>query len=553
MSRPPSPCAPHCLHCESLYRSVRRRTEGRAVGGCPQKSWRIVKTANGREIPASIPGYGIVSPYVGPATTRTFVTRATRQVHPVGHGRSKRLEDISAAIDACELKSGDTISFHHHLRNGDQVLNMVLAVAARRGIKDLTIATSSIFGVHAPLVEHIRNGVVARILTAYMSGPVADAVSSGLLSNPVVFQTHGGRARAIESGELHIDVAFIAAPAADPYGNLNGVDGPAACGPLGYAMVDAQYADRVVAVTDYLQPYPLCPVDIFQDQVDFVVVVDSIGDPAGILSGTTKPTTEPVGLQIAQSAARLIEASGLLEHGFSFQTGAGGVSIAVAEYVKGLMQRNQVQGSFAAGGVTGALVEMLELGLFRTIFDVQCFDLRAVESYRRDFRHQAMSASMYANPHSRGAVVNQLDVMILGASEVDVDFNVNVTTGSSGMILGGSGGHADTAAGAKLAIVTTRLSSRAGAKVVGKVDCLTTPGETIDAVVTEVGISVNPGRTDLIDRFHAAGIELMQIDEMLCAARALAGEPTSRVQGAEVVGVVEYRDGSVIDLIRASR
>jgi citrate lyase subunit alpha / citrate CoA-transferase len=290
----------------------------------------------------------------------------------------------------------------------------VLAVAARRELTDLKIAASSLFPVHAPLVEHMRRGVVTRLCTAYVSGPVADALSRGVLPKPVVMQTHGGRARAIEAGELHIDVAFVAAPAADRHGNLSGAEGPAACGPLGYAMVDVQYADRVVAVTNHLCTHPLCPIDISQDKVDFVVTIDSIGDPRGILSGTTRPTAEPVGLQIASTAAQVIAASGLLGDGFSLQTGAGGVSIATSLYVKAAMSERRVQGSFAAGGVTGYLVDMLEAGLFRTVFDVQCFDLEAVESYRNDRRHQAMSASLYANPHNRGPLVEQLDAMLLG-------------------------------------------------------------------------------------------------------------------------------------------
>ena len=106
-------------------------------------------------------------------------------------------------------------------------------------------------------------------------------------------QTHGGRARAIESGELRIDAAFVAAPTADTCGNINGVDGRAACGTLGYPMVDVRHADRVVAVTDNLVPYPACPIDIAQDEVDYVVAVDSIGDPRQIASGTTRPTTDP--------------------------------------------------------------------------------------------------------------------------------------------------------------------------------------------------------------------------------------------------------------------
>ncbi len=507
-------------------------------------------------IPPMVEGYGPVVPFEGVRPPPACITRAAVRVAPFARGRDKLLDDIEAAFDACEIADGATLSFHHHLRNGDQVLNQVLAVAARRGLRGLTIAASSVFPVHAPLVEHLRSGVVGRVTTAYMSGPVAEAVSRGVLAAPVVMTTHGGRARAIEAGELHIDVAFIAAPSADRHGNLGGAEGRAACGPLGYAMVDAQFADRVVAITDQLWPQPPAPVDIPQDQVDFVVVVDSIGDPAGILSGTTRPTTEAVGLQIASSAAQVIAASGLLCDGFSLQTGAGGVSIATAMYVKELMRKRGVQGSFGAGGVTGTLVDMLDEGLFRNVFDVQCFDPKAVESYRRDRRHLAMSASMYANPHSRGPLVERLDAMLLGAAEVDLDFNVNVTTGSGGVILGGSGGHADTAAGARLAIVTTRLTAGAGPKIVERVRCLTTPGATIDAVVTEAGVAVNPIRADLRERLVAAGIEVLPIETLQSRARALApaAEPSEAMaEPARVVAVVEYRDGRVTDVIRQAR
>ena len=506
-----------------------------------------------RSLPDFVEGYGSVRAFAGVQPPPAVVTRAATRVSPATGGRDKLLRDIDAAFDACNIRDGATLSFHHHLRNGDQVLNQVLAVAARRGLRGLRIAPSSLFPVHAPVVDHMRSGVVTRIATAYVSGPVAEAISRGLLANPVVMQTHGGRARVIESGELHIDVAFVAAPAADRHGNLSGAEGPAACGPLGYAMVDVQHADRVVAITDHLCPHPLCPIDISQEKVDFVVPVDSIGDPKGILSGSTRPTTETVGLQIASTAAQVIAASGLLREGFSFQTGAGGVSIAASMYVKALMSERRVQGSFGAGGVTGYLVDMLEAGLFRTVFDVQCFDLRAVESYRNDRRHQAMSASLYANPHNRGPLVEQLDTMLLGAAEIDLDFNVNVTTGTGGIILGGSGGHADTAAGAKLALVTTRLASSAGPKIVERVGCITTPGETIDAVVTEAGVAVHPRRQDLRERLQSAGIDVLSMAQLHARARELApGIPAvaSRTADARIVGVVEYRDGQVIDVIR---
>lgn len=511
-----------------------------------------MKNAVARDIPQRIAGYGKVEPFSG-AFDRlsTIVVKAPIRMHTAVPGTSKLLPNISAALDACELKDGAVISFHHHLRNGDHVLNLVLDEIAKRKLQDIKIAPSSIFPVHAPLVEHFAREVVTGVHTAYMSGPVAHAISRGALKLPAIMHTHGGRARAIECGDLHIDVAFVGAPTADVYGNINGVEGISACGTLGYAMVDVMYADRVVAITDHLVGYPACPIDITQDYIDYVVKVDSIGDPGGIVSGTTRATADPVGLQIANTAARVIEASGLLSDEFSFQTGAGGISLAVAACLKEILQQKHVQGSFASGGITGYIVDMLEAGLFRTLFDVQCFDLKAVDSYRRNETHQPMSASMYGNPHNRGAVVNLLDAMILGAAEIDLDFNVNVTTGTDGIIIGGSGGHADCAAGAKLALVTTRLSAGGYCKVVEKVTTVTTPGDTVDALVTEEGVAVNPRRAELGERLRSAGLPVVAIEELKQSAEQRTSKPESRSPGEQVVAVVEYRDGTVIDVVHA--
>jgi len=512
-----------------------------------------MRNAAGRDVPERIEGYHRVKPFAGAFANLGAVTKAPVTVRSAVPGKGKLLPDIPAALDACELRDGATVSFHHHLRNGDLVLNAVLAAIAGRGLREITVAASSLFPVHAPLIEHISRGVVSGLHTAYMSGPVAHAISRGALKAPAIMCTHGGRARAIESGDLHIDVAFIGAPAADAYGNINGVAGRSACGTLGYAMADAMYADRVVAITDDLVSYPACPIDISQDHVDYVVKVDSIGDPREIVSGTTRGTTDPTGLRIAQLAARVIDASGLLTEGFSFQTGAGGISLAVAASLKEVMQQKRIQSSFASGGITGDIVDMLEGGLFRTLFDVQCFDLRAVDSYRRNETHQAMSASMYANPHNRGAVVNKLDAMILGAAEIDLGFNVNVTTGADGVIMGGSGGHADCAAGAKLALVTTRLNAGKHAKVVETVTTLTTPGETVDVLVTEEGVAVNPDRAELGERLRSAGIPVVTIGRLHELAIRRTCKRESRARDKQAVAVVEYRDGTVIDVVRAAK
>jgi len=515
---------------------------------------KTMKNVVGRELPDTVPGYGVVVPFeTTGAVTQEAGQAAVASFRNQG-GMSKVLPSIRAALEACGARDGNTISFHHHLRNGDHVLNMVLEVAAEMGLKNLRVAASSIFPVHAPLVKHIRTGLVTSLYTAYVAGPVADAISAGALEGITVLQTHGGRARAIESGSLPIDIAFIAAPTADDYGNINGVDGPSACGTLGYAQVDAVWGRRVVAVTDNLAPYPACPIEISQDKVDFVVPVPSIGDASQIVSGTTRVTDDPVGLAIASTAAGVLDASGLIAEGFSFQTGAGGVSLAVARYVRNIMEERRVQGSFGAGGVTRQIVEMLEAGLFRTLFDVQCFDLDAVRSYRENPKHQSMSASLYANPWSRGAIVDRLDSMILGAAEVDLDFNVNVSTRTDGRLLGGSGGHSDTAAGAKLALVTTKLKAGMHPKVVEHVTTVTTPGESIDVVVTEAGVAVNPRREDLRDRLITFGIDVVPIQKLFDLAnnenRKSFTRDVCETDDRRIVALQEYRDGTIIDVLR---
>ncbi|WP_094033850.1 citrate lyase subunit alpha [Antarctobacter heliothermus] len=490
------------------------------------------------ELPTDIPGYGPLLPH-----------RATRKG---GARRSKLLPDFDAAIAACDLRDGATVSFHHHLRNGDGVLNMVMEALARRGLRDLHIAASSIFPVHAPLIDHIRNGTVSRISTAFMSGPVGEAISRGVLPTPVTLQTHGGRARALDLRELPVDVAFVAAPAADDMGNLSGSTGPTACGTLGYPMVDVGVARHTVAVTDTLMPYPVPAIDIPQTCVTHVVQVAHIGDAAGIASGTTRPANDPLSLSIADTAAQVIAASGLLQEGISFQTGAGGASLATAAAVGREMAARGVTGSFCSGGITGFHVQMLNDGLFRGLLDVQCFDLEAVRSYRDDPRHQSMSAATYAGPHVGGAVVDRVDAVVLGAAEVDLNFNVNVTTRAGGIIIGGSGGHADTAAGSRLAVVTTRLTAAGFAKLVPQVGTLTTPGATIDVVVTEAGLAVNPARPDLAERLISAGLRVRDMADLVAEAALAGTRPTPPRALGRIVAVCEYRDGNVTDVVRVA-
>lgn len=453
------------------------------------------------------------------------------------------------AIARSGLICGGTLSFHHHLRNGDTVMLQVLRACRALGLNDLHIAPSSLFPCHASLIPFLQDGTVRRVTTSYMNGPLADAVRAGVLPEPAVLQSHGGRAAAIESGKLAIDVAFVAAPAVDAMGNLSGAAGPQACGPLGYAMVDAQHACHVVAVTD-CRVRDMPRVCIPGAQVDQVVQVDSIGSAARIVSGTTGRQVSDKGRAIADMAAQLIAASGLLRDGFTFQTGAGATSLAVAAAIGPIMAARGVVGEFAAGGITAPLVDMFHQGLFRRLWDVQAFDLAAVASYRADADHLAMSAAHYASPLRAETIADKLDVMILGAAEVDTAFNVNVTQASDGRIIGGSGGHCDTAAGAKLAIVTTTLTAGGFPKIVDQLTCRTTPGSGIAAVITEAGIAIHPMHPDLAKRARLAGLPVVPIETLRDRASALAPAAKRLPQDGRVVAICEYRDGSVLDVIR---
>lgn len=461
---------------------------------------------------------------------------------------SKLVSSLREAIAASGLRDGMTVSFHHHLRSGDYVINMVMNEIAAMGIKNLTVNASSLFDVHAPLAEHIKSGVITRIITDYMSEGLGKYISAGIMEQPVEFMTHGGRPTAIMQGKTPIDMAFVAAPAADCEGSCTGKIGRSACGSLGYAFADAELAKKTVVITDGLCEHLEEP-SIDGKYVDFVVSVDEIGDPRGIVSGTTTITRDPVGLIMARDAADVIKYSGLLKDGFSFQTGAGGASLAAAKFLMEIMLEEKIHGGFGLGGITGYMVDMLRAGCFEELRDVQCFDLKAVESIRTDPRHHEISAFEYASPANGHAWVNSLDAVILGATEIDTGFNVNVHTNSSGTIMGGSGGHSDTAAGAKLAMVIAPLFRARQPIITERVSCVSTPGRDIDVFVTQYGIAVNPKNEELRDRLIRAHLPIVSIEELKAKAESLCGVPKALEHGERVVAKVIGRGGEVQDEI----
>lgn len=467
---------------------------------------------------------------------------------------SPKLATMEEAIRRSGLKDGMTISFHHHFRGGDKVVNMVVDKLAEMGFKNLHLAASSLSDVHAPLIEHIRNGVITRISTSGLRGELAKEISHGLMKEPVIFRSHGGRGSAIANGDLHIDVAFLGAPSSDPLGNACGYsrseNAKSICGSLGYALPDAQYADKVVIITDDLVPYPNTPNAISERNVDFVVVADSVGDSSKISSGAIRDTKNPRDILLAQQAAKVIINSGYFKNGFSIQTGSGGASLAAVKFIRESMIENNIVADFALGGITAHMVKLHEEGLIKRLIDVQSFDKVAAESLRKNPMHKEVSANEYASADEPGSAVHYLDIVILSALEVDVNFNVNVLVGSDGIIRGAIGGHPDTAADSALSIIVCPLLRGRIPCVVDEVTTLITPGSNVDIIVTEYGIAVNPRRPELKERLAKAGLKIVDIHDLRDKAMSVIGQPAELPFGDKVVGVVMNRDGSVMDVIK---
>ncbi len=461
---------------------------------------------------------------------------------------NKCKKSLEEAIRESGLKDGMTVSFHHHLRNGDYVLNTVMDCIAKMGIRNIKINASALTDAALPLLEHIKNGVVTGIETAYIGPGLGRELTKGVLPEPIIFRSHGGRAHAVTSGQSHIDVAFIAASMADKEGNITGQVGKSAFGPIGYAAADAKCADHKIAITDCLAEKAE-RVSISSEYIDAVVCVESIGDPEKIMSNTTQITRSPLRLKIAKDTARLIAASGLLKNGMSFQTGSGGISLAAAKFLREQMKERGIVGSYCLGGITEYLVDLYREGLFESILDVQCFDMAAVSSLRDDAEHREISCSEYADIAMEGCYINNLNVAILSATEIDLDFNVNVHTDSYGNIMGGSGGHTDASEGADLTIIVAPLLRGRISTVRERVTTISTPGKFIDAFVTERGIAVNPKRTDLYAKLKDAGLPLMDIKEQYARALELTGIPEKQEKGERIAARVLFRDGTELDTI----
>ncbi len=516
-----------------------------------------VENAIGRKVPKAINDVELI-PYKGPFSHKPVLDhKYGPKLGYVAKEETELVATLSEAMDKVGLKDGMTISFHHHFRNGDMVMNMVLEEIEKKGLKGLTLAPSSTFPCQEEaIIRCIQNGTIAHVEGGSARGEFGRLVSSGLyLEKPMRIRSHGGRVRAIEAGEIHIDVAFIGAPSADELGNLNAIRGPSACGTINFSYVDARFADNVIAITDHLVEYPNFPMSISQELVDYVVVVPKIGDPSKIASGELRVTSSPTRLKIAKDVVRIADLLGYMKEGMSFQAGAGGISLAFTEFLHNLLKERGIKAGWAQGGTTQFLVDMLKDGTVKKLITGQAFDVAAVDNMREDPKnHVDLPIGAYANVHGKGCTVNKLDVVVLGATEVDLNFNVNTATMSTGIIAEPVGGHSDTAAGAKLTIITVPLFRGRYPVIVKECTTVVTPGETIDVVITERGVAINPLRKDLLERLSKVKVprdlRICTIEELQKMAYDITGTTIEHNWGDKIVALIEYRDGTIIDVVR---
>jgi len=515
---------------------------------------KLVQNALGRQVPAEINGAAAI-PYAG---VGKHIPQGNKAGGPIRSAANypadgdKRTETIKQALINAGLKDGMTISTHHHLRNGDFVANAVFAAAAELGVQDLRWFPSASFPCHAGMIDHMESGVIGHI-EGSMNGPLGDYCTAGKMRGMAVLRSHGGRYQAIQDGEVHVDIAVIAAPTADAFGNATGDRGPTACGLLGFALADSEYADHVIAVTDNLVPFPCIPWQIQGNNVDQVVVMDSIGDASKIISGTTQITKSPDRLLIAELTAQFCDEAGIVQDGFSFQAGAGGTALSFALFLRDMMRERKIKARFVRGGSTQYLVDMLEEGLTDYILDGQTFDLAGVRSMRENAGHVNTSPFTSYNWHGKGNFASMLDAVVLGATEVDVNFNANVVTHSDGRLLHGIGGWQNCLASKCTILPIPSFRDRIPV-ILDRVTTLCGPGELIDVIVTERGIAINPLRTDLLERLRGSSLPIRAITEIKAEVEDICGGAADKPElDEQVVAAIKWVDGTVIDCVRKIR
>jgi len=514
------------------------------------KNENLVKNAVGRMVPTEVNGEKQI-PFQGVDKYKVKDVKHAPQISSSGDfplDGNKTVASLKDALVKAGLKDGMTISTHHHFRNGDLIANEIFDIVKELGVKDIRWFPSASFPCHEHLIQYLEDGTINRI-EGSMNGALGRFCSEGNMKGTAILRSHGGRYQAVQDGDVKIDIAVIGAACADPFGNANGLYGQSASGLLGFALADSQYANKVIVVTDNMVKFPCIPWQIQGNHVDYTVEMDKVGIPEKIISGTTKITKSPDRLLLAEMTAEFCDVTGIIQDGFSFQTGAGGTSLSVSQYFADIMRERNIKARFARGGSNKYLVKMLEEGLVEYILDGQTFDLEGVRSMGENTNHVWTSPFTSYNYHGKGNFAGIVDVVILGATEVDVNFNANVATHSDGYLLHGIGGWQNCLF-SKTVILPIPLFRDRIPVIRDEVTTICGPGELIDVIVTERGIAINPRRKDLIEKAKKSNLPIKTIEELKAEAEEICGVPENPRLSDEIIAVIKWVDGTIIDAVR---
>ncbi len=509
--------------------------------------------AIGREVPQ---GY---RPFKAPDID--YIPKFMPEVFRGNKTESKIRPSIREAIERCGLKDGDTISFHHGLRNGDRVMEFVLREIIAMGFRDLALAPTSLFPCQIPVVmDAINEGVITQIKGGSVRGDLGYLIARGGMKKLFETRSHSGRAADVETGQLEIDVAFCAVASSDRFGNCNGWRGKpnSMFGPLSFMVPDARFAKKgFVVITDNIISGVSPFLTIGMQQVTDVVEMDCIGDNHGLGSGETATADiTPERLRALSNIVAVIKALDIKGRKPCVQLGSG-VGLAAINH----LAKEGILIDMMIGGVTEDLVAAANSGLVWQLYNGQCFDRVAAITMRAMWNVTTpMDMIHYGSPY-RCPVTGMLDVGLLGAIEVDRNFDVNVTTFSNGIPSKAIGGHTEVARGADVAIVQAPLNRKGNRIIREKVTTVSTPGRYfVDFVMTPDGMIVNDRPTnakagrnlELKAKMEKAGVKFLSMEDAVAIADKRASEhpqPVEPVYGDKIVGVSKYLDGTILDSI----
>ncbi len=518
---------------------------------------QCILNAIGRDVPADY------RPFRGPEID--YVPQFLPEVYRGCRGEEKVRPSLRAAIERTGLADGDTVSFHHGLRNGDNVMNLVLRELIDMGFRDLALAPTSLFPCQIPtIMEAVQKGTIVQIRGGSVRGELGNLIAAGRMQRLFETRSHSGRAADIETGQLPIDVAFCAASQADRFGNLNGWIGKpnSMFGFPSFLVPDARYARKgFVAVTDQLIEGIAPSRSINMQCVTDVVLVDSIGDNHGLDSGETVTAgISPERQRTLDNIVAVIKALEIRGRRPCVQLGSG-IGLAAIN----CLAKEGIKIDMMIGGVTADMTAAVNAGLVNLLYNGQCFDrVSAITMRSMWYCTVPMDMFMYGSPY-RAPITSMLDVGLLGAIEVDRHFDVNVTTFSNGIPSKAIGGHPDVARGASVVIVQAPLNRKGNVIVRDRVTTVSTPGRYfVDFVMTPQGLIMNEGRDnpkaarnrELAARLQRMGVAFLSMEEALERAKRQAAEFPAPLQpefGDRIVGVVKYLDGTALDAIREVR